>query len=86
LIASLSAPSNIETIVDDSHQEGCPARLSGLATAVGKDALELTTRISLRRQSYRLNREVGLSAFQALRHSSPATGLAVALLVAPKQR
>jgi hypothetical protein len=86
LVASLNSPSNTETFVDDSHQEGRPARLSGLAVAVDKDALELTTSISLRRQSYRLNRELGLSAFQAIRHSSPATGLAAALLVAPNQR
>jgi hypothetical protein len=86
LIASLSAPAKTETVVAESHQEGRPANLSVLSAAVGKDVLELTTNISLRRQSYGLNRELGLSALQALRHSSPVMGIAVASLVAPQEK
>lgn len=51
--------------------------------ALGRDLLELTT-VPMRVRTYRLQRQVGLSTLQAVRHSSPAEGLVTAALILPK--
>jgi hypothetical protein len=51
--------------------------------ALGKDLIDLTVAIPTRARTYKLHRDLGLSTFQALRHSSPVDGLVIAQQVAP---
>jgi hypothetical protein len=55
--------------------------------ALGSEIVEATTlKPSLRIKAYKLHRELGLTTFEALRHSSPAEGIAAAALVPRGER
>ncbi len=82
LLSSFTGLGEIDRVLATTDQGDNPSTAE-LTIALGKDTLNLVTGISLRKQTYGLNRELGLTVLESLRHSSPAIGIAVASIVTP---
>lgn len=69
------------TAVDNRGRKGEAVGVFEFPMALIIDGIDHLTHLPSRMLSYRLNREIGYPRLEAMRHSSPATGLEVAKLV-----
>lgn len=84
LISSLSGPTRLR-LVSRQIQEGDRLAYLQLPIATALDDMDRRTRFTPRRLAFKLNRQLGLHALEALRHSSPVTGLVAAARVITRE-